>query len=140
MAYAKRTEVPVGQTRTEIDKLLQTHKATSVAFMFSVTRAIVLFELGGRRIKFDLPLPSVDEKGFEQRTRSRWRALLLCIKAKLESVESKIETFDEAFLAQTVMPDGQTVYEHTLPTIKQVYSTGQMRPLLPPPPRMGAVP
>jgi len=133
MAYAKRTEVPVGQTRTEIDTMLQKHGAKSVAFMFSATRAIVVFELRDRRIKFDLPLPSADEKGYEQRTRSRWRALLLCIKAKLESAESNIETFDEAFLAQTVMPDGQTVYEHTLPTIKQVYADGQMKPLLPPP-------
>ena len=133
MAYAKETKVSVGQTRTEIDHLLQRHGAKSTAFMFSATRAIVVFELGNRHIKFDLPLPPVDDRKSEQKVRSLWRGLLLCIKAKLESVESRIESFDEAFLAHVVMPDGGTVYEHTRATITQVYADGQMKPLLPPP-------
>lgn len=133
MVYAAKTEVPVQRTRAEIETLLARHGATHFAIMVSPDRAIVVFELANRRVRFDLPLPKGDDRRSEQVLRSRWRGLLLCIKAKLESVESKIETFEEAFLAHVVMPDGDTVYEHTRATIKQVYSDGQIKPLLPPP-------
>jgi|RhiMethySRZTD1v2_1073278.scaffolds.fasta_scaffold39857_9 hypothetical protein len=137
MAYATETKVPVAKTRAEIERLLEKHGTKNFMSMLALDRAVIIFELKERRIRFDLPLPKGSARGDEQRTRSLWRALLLCIKAKLESVESKIETFDEAFLAQTVMPDGKTVYEHTAPTIKQVYASGEMRPLLPPPATRG---
>lgn len=101
-----------------------------------------MFEAHGRRLKFELPLlvakPGENEasrKTREQITRSRWRALLLCIKAKLEAVESKIETFEEAFLSHVIMPDGRTVAEHAIPAIEQAYSSGSMVALLPPPTR-----
>jgi hypothetical protein len=44
-------------------------------------------------------LPAGESKKDAQARRQKWRALSLCIKAKLERVESKIETFEEAFLA-----------------------------------------
>ena len=37
--------------------------------------------------------------------------LLLAIKSKFEVVDTGIETFDEAFLANIVSAGGQTVYE-----------------------------
>ena len=52
---------------------------------------------------------------------------------RLESVDSKIETFEEAFLAHVVMPDGQTVAQHALPKIREVYAENKMLPLLPGP-------
>ncbi len=70
---------------------------------------------------------------WEQACRSRWRALFLCIKAKLESIESGIETFEDAFLAHIQMPDGHTVAEHVRPRIAAAYETGTMQPLLPAP-------
>ena len=137
MAYASRTEVPTAKTRMEIEQLLVKHGAKNFVFMHGDERALVIFELHDRRIKFALPLLRLDTRlkptRSEQFLRSRWRALLLCIKAKLEAVESRIETFEEAFLAHVVMPDGHTVYEHTQPTISQVYANGEMQPLLPPP-------
>ena len=53
--------------------------------------------------------------------------------AKLESVASNIETFEEAFLAHVVLPDNRTVYEHTAPRIAQIANGGEMQPLLPGP-------
>ena len=67
----------------------------------------------------------------EQIHRQRWRALLLCIKAKLEGVESKIESFEEAFLAHVVLPDGSTVGQHAAKSIALAYSGNKMVPLLP---------
>jgi hypothetical protein len=64
----------------------------------------------------------------------RWRALLLVIKAKLESVESNIETFEHAFLAQIVMPNDQTVSEILNPIIAFAYKSGKMPKQLGPAP------
>lgn len=76
-----------------------------------------------RNVMFELPLPKAsafasDGRGrrrtpekqhdaWEQGCRSSWRALLLAIKAKLVSVESGVESFEEAFLAQLVVKDDE---------------------------------
>ncbi|MCP4304249.1 MAG: hypothetical protein GY788_05065, partial [bacterium] len=132
-AYAERTKVPVDRSRAEIEQTLKRYGATSFAYFSEATRAIVVFEANGRRIRFDLPLPDGDNNKTGQVVRQRWRALLLCIKAKLESVESNIETFEEAFLAHVVMPDGVTVGQHTAERIANAYAGEAMTPLLPAP-------
>ena len=133
MAYANRTDVPVERTRTEIEATLKRYGADRFAYFSETGRAVVVFEAHKRRIRFDLPVPEGEAVKDQQTRRSRWRALLLCIKAKLEAVESKIETFEEAFLAHVVLPDGMTVGHHTQKTIEQAYSGNQMVPMLPAP-------
>lgn len=130
MAYASRTEVPVERSRNEIERTLKNYGANRFAYFTEPGKAIVVFEAKDRRLRFDVPLP---EKGSEQQFRSKWRALLLCIKAKLESVASGIETFEEAFLAHVVLADGATVYQHTRERIEIAYKGGEVPPLLPPP-------
>ena len=51
--------------------------------------------------------------------RQRWRALALCIKAKLEAVECGITSFEEEFLAHVVMPNGQTFGKLALAQIER---------------------
>jgi hypothetical protein len=68
---------------------------------------------------------------YDQEVRRRWRALGLVIKAKLESVESGIETFESAFMANIVMPDGKTFGKYAGPAIESAYSTGKVPLLLP---------
>ena len=151
MAYASTTNVSVSKTKGEIDGLLRKHKAAGFGVFEEQTRAMLVFEMAGRRIVFHLPLPDQLDKEFvmtargkarsadaalaawEQACRSRWRALFLCIKAKLESIESGIESFEDAFLAHIQMPDGHSVSEHVKPRIAQAYETGSMQPLLPAP-------
>ena len=60
--------------------------------------------------------------------RAKWRRLLLCIRAKLEAVDNEIESFEEAFLAQLLLPDGSPVAERALPAIGQMYETGTPPP------------
>ena len=152
MAYATNTTVSVAKTEGEIKDMLLRHGATATAFAQDQERALVMFHMNERHITFRLPLPRLDDKAFardgrnnlrtpearlklwEQACRSRWRGLLLCIKAKLESVESRIETFEDAFLAHIQMPDGLTVGDHTRPRIADAYAGNPMQPLLPPPP------
>jgi hypothetical protein len=135
--FAEYTRVPVDKTRNEIESTLARYGATRFAYFNETARAIVIFEASERRIRFDLPLPDGKTERNERNRRQKWRALLLAIKAKLQSVESKIETFEEAFLAHVIMPDGRSVAEHALPAIAASYKSGEMQALLPPP-RKGA--
>ena len=133
MTYAAYTTVPVDRSRAAIEKVLKRYGATGFAYGSEIGRAMIGFQTKERRIRFLLPLvppQRSSQKQCEQFERSRWRALLLSITAKLEAVESGIETFDEAFMSHIVMPNGQTMAEHALPYVKEAYAGGKMPPLL----------
>lgn len=127
MAYAKDTRVPVERTRLEIEHILDKYGAShyGVAFDRIANRALVSFQLEDRRIRFELALPPPENA---QQVRSRWRSLLMCIKAKMESVASNIETFDEAFLPHLVMRDGRRFGEIVVPQLEQISGGGQLAP------------
>lgn len=147
--FAAGTDVDVSKTRGDIERTLMRYGATSFAFATEPGRAVILFESQGMRVRFDLPLPARDERRFthhsrgertaaaalsewEQGCRQRWRALLLCIKAKLESVESGIETYEEAFLPHFVLPDGRKMGDVAVPAMRQAYSDqGALPPMFP---------
>jgi hypothetical protein len=147
MAYAEDTTVSVEKSRAEIERLLSRHKCAK--FLAGVDheahRATVQFQAHNRIVKFEIALPDPADpqykriknsfyqrtaagvaKVVEQAERTRWRALLLVIKAKLEAVESNIATFEDEFLAHTVLPNQQTVAQYIGPIVEQVYATGQM--------------
>lgn len=145
--YAVETTVTPDQTLNEIRLVLKRYNATSFGLLEEAQRIGIAFEMHSRRVRFTMPIPqpneylkkvngaamtAVQSKGAHQKAiRSRWRALLLTIKAKLESVESGIETFEEAFMGQLVLPDGHTMAEWAAPQIESIYSSGKMPPLLP---------
>jgi hypothetical protein len=150
-AYAAGTDVPADRSRAEIERVLTRFGATGFGYAWSEDHgaAQVVFEAHGRRIRFSLPMPDSAERRFtvdgrnrrrspssaraahEQEVRRLWRALLLVIKAKLESSASGITTFEEEFLAHIVLPDGSTVGEWAVPQLGELYSSGQMPALLP---------
>lgn len=154
--YAYGTDVSIASSRAELEHLLRTYKATATAFFNATNQAAVAFEMSGRRILFKLPLPLPGDKAFthakvnrsrtmkrlsegqtharwEKACQRKWRSLVLAIKAKLVSVDDGVESFEEAFMAHVVMPDGQTVGEHTKERIAQAYNEQKMIPLLPGP-------
>lgn len=133
MPYAAYTKVPEDKSRTEIEGMLTRYGADRFMWLTDTERVIVVFEARERRVKFEIPMPTSKSDRDKSVRRSKWRALLLCIKAKLESVESKIETFEEAFLAHVVMPDGKTVHDHAAERIDAAYKGGEIAALLPPP-------
>jgi hypothetical protein len=145
MAYAENTEVAVEKSIGEIVGLIKRAGADRVAQYEEPGRISIQFFLHERLLKFTVRLPSLgdlptrDHRGYaltneqmikrrDQRHRQRARALLLVIKAKLESVESGVESFEEAFLANVVMSDGQTLYERVAEPIALEYQTGEVRP------------
>lgn len=133
MAYADKTRVPVSQTRSEIEQLLERNRAKQfgTAVDYDILSARVQFRLHDGIVRFVIALPDPKKLGngtrLEQAERQRWRALLLVIKAKLESVENSIETFEEAFLSNIVMPNDQTVAQIVRPAIAESYKTGKMQ-------------
>ena len=123
MAYAEKTVVSVDKSRLEIERILARYKADQFATAIDndAHRAMIQFRCQGRIIRFEMGLPTQD-----QALRTRWRALCLTIKAKLESVESRIETFDDAFMPHIVMPNGDTFGHWAKPQIHKAIESGQM--------------
>lgn len=151
--YAKGTKASISKTDDEIKKALRKYGAENFLIGEAGGRAQVLFEMNERRIIMRMPLPARDEKRFhktgargisrsesaaaalwEQEGREKWRALLLCIKAKLESVSSGVETFEQAFMAHIMLPSGETMSEWAeRPDNRAALDAKRMPPLLGPP-------
>lgn len=136
VTYAKTTTISVEKTRVELDRLLSKHGATQRLVGVDDARGIAFagFSLAGRQVKVRVPLPTNADRGterqLEQRQRSRWRALLLLTKAKLEAVEMGASTIEREFLADISMPDGRSVHDTLAESLEKAYLTGTMRPLL----------
>lgn len=153
--YAANTEVSAERSRAEIEQVLARYGADKFLSGWAGQQAVIGFQCHDRLVRFMLTLPDRADRQFtrteargqlrtqdaavkawEQACRQRWRALCLCIKAKLEAVESEIESFEEAFMGHIVLPGDVTVGDWLAPQIDQAYKTGvlpQMLPMLPAP-------
>jgi len=147
MAYAENTSVAVEKSIGEIVALIKRAGAQRVAQLEEPAGFTVQFFLRDRMIRFRVKLPQYEDiakrrgdgrsrthaeiiSKRDQAQRQRARALLLVIKAKLESIESSVETFEEAFLANVVMSDGKTLYERVAEPIAVEYQTGAPAPMM----------
>lgn len=156
MTYAKDTSVSVEKTRSELDRLLAARGATQRAFGTDDVAGVAYagFTMGGRQVRIRVPIESLEaierrsakpsgfwrrteqsrldwvRKEFNQRQRSRWRALLLLVKAKLEAIELGISTVEREFLADISLPDGRSVHQALAEDLERSYLTGSMPPLL----------
>jgi len=144
MAYAPKTSVSVERSRADIEKTLRQYGADQFTLGSDDARgmAVIRFRANDRVVQFVLRLPSKSdyrktptgldraavqiEREWEQACRSRWRALLLCIRGKLEAVESNISEFEEEFLAHIILPDGKTAGDWLRPQIAVAYETNEM--------------
>jgi len=92
----------------------------------------ITFKLKDRVVRLDVPMPTKHEAGskekLERRTRERWRALVLVLKAKLEAVESGISTLEAEFLANMVMRNGMTIGQAMLSRLPDVVESGRLLP------------
>jgi len=137
MAYGANTEVPFARSVSEIIGLLKKAGADQIAQIDTRQGFDLMFTMADRLVRFRVLFPDAaaiqklcgprqdPARVAEQWRRQRGRALLLVIKAKLESVESDVETFEEAFLANVVMADGTTLYERVKQPIALEYQTGK---------------
>lgn len=145
--YAKNTNVSSDLSRLEIERVLIKYGAEGFAYATINGRAMIGFNMDGRQVRFVLPLPEKADyaltptgrtrsensqyEAWEQDCRQRWRALKLVIQAKLEAVECGISVFEDEFMANIVLPNGETVGDFVRPQIGEVYRSGGMPALLP---------
>lgn len=148
--YAEGTTVPADRSRAEIDRVLSKYGASGFGYSWERREvailpvpmygaktelrdfAAIIFQFKERRVRLDVPMPTAREAGTvqraEARTRQRWRALLLVIKAKLEAVESGISTLEQEFLANIVTESGRTIGEVLVPRLSEAIAAGRLLP------------
>ncbi len=147
--YAARTDVPIERSRAEIERLLVRYGATAFQYGWEGDLSAISFKIQDRYVRILLPMPTrndptiarseggkrrsetAQQAAYDQAVRQRWRALKLIIQAKLEAVASGITTIEREFLADVVVPNGQTVGQWLAPQIEAAYQSGRMPPLLP---------
>lgn len=117
--------------------------------------AIIAFQIRGLQYRMEIPLPRRDEydpakapkegrqanwkrstnpsvlidridKQWQQALRERWRAIVLLLKAKLELVKLGVSTVEKEFLADMVLPNGQTVNTSLGEVISRALAAGTM--------------
>lgn len=142
MAYGKDTDVSFERSIAEIVQMVDKAGADEIGQLQERERFAIQFTLEKRMVRFRVAFPSAAEvnaatgprqdpsKVEAQMRRQRGRALMLVIKAKLESVESGVETFEQAFLSNVVLADGATVYERAAGAIASEYETRAPSPRL----------
>lgn len=143
MAYAKGTKVSIEATDQQIKAMLRKAGATAYATFEDDAGAKIAFRLNDLNIRMSLAMPdrwstqftktserglarseATAEKMWEQACRERWRALHLCVKAKLEAIDAGVETFEDAFLAHVQTDTGETVGERLRPQLDAIVAGG----------------
>lgn len=125
--FAERTTVSVAETIAEIEKTIKKHGGAQFVFGVTEHQLLIGFSKDERQARFQVPQYPQDT----QKSKASARALLLVIKANLEAVVSGIQIFEDAFMANIVMPDGKVLAQHVRQKIASAYETGEMPPMLP---------
>lgn len=143
MSYAEGTTVDAGKSRLEIERLLQRHECSHIGVMHEPERAIIYFQRKGWAVQMAVPLPgskdapnqrrtqqgwrwttdSQRREWVEQKSKERWRQLLLVLKAKFTALEEGVETFEQGFFAYLVV-GGVHLGEKLLPAVRQAQEKG----------------
>jgi hypothetical protein len=156
LGYAARTPVSVEKTKMEIDGLLAKHGCASRGIMVDDDKGVasIGFIRGGLKYRLSVPLPTPAsvKKGadlprqwfrwddarksdwhkaqWEQRCRTRWRSMLLLLKAKFEAVRMGVSDVEKEFMADLVLPSGDTVLVALGKNIHEALASGHMPTLM----------
>lgn len=144
MSYAEGTSVSVEKSKAEIERTLTKYGADKFFYGWDGDAAVIGFRANALMVQFKLPLPDPNDDRFkatpggrrrrsadqayaawEAECRRAWRALALVIKARLEAVESGIESFEEAFLSHIMVGNNETVGDRVIPEVKEFYVSGK---------------
>lgn len=140
--YAEGTTVPIEKSKAEIEATLRRYGADEFASGWSSKGGAVFFQADGRNVKLFIPAVQASdvettEKGRTRRAgrltsaveaeeRRRWRALLLLVKAKLEAVAMGVSTIEKEFLADIMLPNGDTLGDFIRPQLAESYRTNRL--------------
>ncbi len=140
MPYAEKTTVSVGKTQDDLRRMIEKHGGDNFyAGHSNKTGELgIVFDAFSRRFRITLKMPSDEElrkdgrgsirseTSFEraksQAERSSWRLIYLIVKARTECLDAGVETFEQAFLGYTVLPDTNLILnDQVQPQIEQAY-------------------
>jgi hypothetical protein len=152
VTYAAATSVSVEKSRAELEELLRRAGAQKRAVGVDEERgqATIFFVLAARQVRLSIALPTIETYRFttwrgrqvscsgdeqrrrwEQACRTRWRAMVLLVRAKLEAVALGLTTIEHEFLADILLFDGRRVGEAAAPQLESQYGQGTSSFMLP---------
>ena len=120
MRYARNTHVPVDRSRAALQRTVEAYGGDQYTFGCdnAAGKALIGFKFDKYRVRIDLPIPRKETYSSETRyqadLRQAYRVFLLVLKAKLESVDAGIQTFEKEFFPHLLMENGSTVYENVI--------------------------
>lgn len=147
--YASGTTVSRANSVGEVERLVSKYGGNHFGYAYDAIKGegVVVFGLGGRKIRLVVTVPPLNDFLTTETGRSRkeevarkvqadeekrrWRSLALAVKAKLVAVEDGISTIQNEFLANILLPSGNTVGDEIADNVESVYLTGRMdQPLM----------
>jgi hypothetical protein len=150
--YASTTKTEVSNSEAEIKKTFNRFGVEDIIIGTIDGYLSVMFKRYGRPYSIRIALPGKDDdailytpnrmskrnnsiahKAWEQACRSKWRELLLLIKAKLVAIENGIASFDDEFLSYAMLPTRETVGDWANRQMEVMQQTGQLPDLIPQP-------
>lgn len=108
--YAARTDVPVSRSIEEVKECLKRYGVQEVAVLESPSAKCIAWRLGGTPYRINVATPEPGQKQAQQE-RQRWRAVVLVVKAILETAPQAGMDAHALLLPYMVLPNGQTVAE-----------------------------
>ncbi len=137
--YAEGTDVSAERSRAELETMLRKHGATEFGTYATEKETIFQCRIKGVMLRNVIQFPTAGdiqrgprdkpadvERKREAELRRRWRALVLVTKAKLEIVASGGSSIEREFMAELLLPNGQTLGEAFIPRLADVYTKGTM--------------
>jgi hypothetical protein len=126
--FAMRTQVPVGQSKHEVESLLRKHGGDQIytGSDHSTGVGFVGFTLQGRMFRVKIRRREGSRVDPEQLEREQWRALVLVVKGQLELIASGDFTAEQVFMSFLVLPNNATAGEALAPVLEEAYRTGAM--------------
>ncbi len=120
--YAARTSISVERSKAELEKTIKRWGADEYRAGWSARAKSELIDFSYENCSIRMHMTMTDD---EQENRRRWRSMVLVVKAKLESVETGISTFQEEFMAHIVMANGKTLAENIMPRLLEAAQSGK---------------
>lgn len=103
--YAKGTTVSVLDSRLAIAKLIERFAVHNLATGVMSGRDFVMFDHDGQSYRFEIDQKPKDGEREKMR---KWRCLVLYVRSALVVIDEGVRDFDAVFLADRILPDGQS--------------------------------
>ena len=147
--YAEGTTVAASRSLEEIKSTLIRFGADRNTFTYAEMgqRVALQFTVKTRVVRMEMTLPEYEafakdrygrrrlehviQKDWEAECRRVWRTLAVLVKAKLAAIADGISTFEREFMADLLLPNGETVGQRVIGDLDEAMRTGEVPPLVP---------